>query len=110
MAKQILRFGSVATVTNTAAKMGVMGAIVGGAVTAVQDSYKIARGEMKTQEAIGHTAKEAVGTGVASATAAAAVSALGLGGLVGLGGFLILGSLVKGVWDSASRAQASEAD
>jgi hypothetical protein len=88
-------------ISNSAVVSGTLGAMVGGTVSAVSNSYKVARGEMNPSDAISNVAKEAVGTGISTATAGATVTALGLGGFLGLVGFLIVASFAKGLLDSA---------
>jgi hypothetical protein len=90
-----------------------MGAVVGGTVSAIGNTYKVAKGEQKSSEAVANVAKETVGTGIATATGAASMAALGLGGLIGLAGFAVVASLTKGFLDSVlyseEKQPASEA-
>jgi hypothetical protein len=88
------------TVTRSAATLGTMGAVLGGTISAIGNTYQVARGEKKGTEAIANVAKETVGSGLSTATAAATMAALGIGGLIGLAGFAAVASITKGLLDS----------
>lgn len=101
--------GRMVAISNSAVVSGTLGAIVGGTVSAASNSYKVARGEMRTADAVTASAKEAVGTGVSTAAAGAAVTALGLSGFLGIAGFLVVASFAKGFWDSAFQSAPKKA-
>jgi hypothetical protein len=88
------------SITQSAASLGVMGALVGGTISAVGNTYQVARGQQKGSDAITNVAKETVGSGISTAAAAATITAIGLGGLIGLAGFAAVATVSKGLLDS----------
>ena len=90
----------------SAVSLGVMGAFVGGVTATAQNTYKVARGEMKSVDAARNVARETVGTGLSTAAGGAATTLLGLSGIVGLAGLLVVASLTKGAWDNALTKEA----
>ena len=92
--------GRLSSISRSAAMLGVMGAVVGGTFAAIDNIQKVAKGEQKSDEAIANVAKESLGTGLSTATAAAVMASLGIGGLVGVAGFAAVATVSKGLLDS----------
>jgi hypothetical protein len=92
--------GKLRSVSQSAAMLGTMGAVLGGSIAAIGNTYKVAKGEQNNAEAITNVAKETVGSGISTATAAAAMAAIGVGGLIGLAGFAAVATITKGLLDS----------
>lgn len=92
--------GKLTSITGSAAILGVMGAVMGDTVAAIENTQKAAKGERQSAEAVANVAKEALGTGMSTAAAAAAMAALGIGGLLGLAGFAAVATISKGFLDS----------
>jgi hypothetical protein len=88
------------SILQSTAMLGAMGAVFGGAIATVENSYKVAKGEQKAPEAIANVAKETFGSGISTAAAAATMAALGIGGLMGLAGFAAVATITKGFLDS----------
>jgi hypothetical protein len=93
-----------ASVTTAALASGALGAVVGGAVSAVNSSYRLVKGDLSGSEAFSRVVRETVGTGLSSAAAGTTVAALRVGGFLGLAGFMIGTLLAKGILDSAYAA------
>lgn len=89
------------SISQSALKLGTLGAVMGGAISAIRNTYKVAKGEQNSTQAITNVTKETVGSGISTATAAAAMTALGLGGLIGIAGFAAVATITKGLLDSA---------
>jgi hypothetical protein len=96
--------------SKSAAELGIVGALVGGSVSAVVNTYKVTKGEQNYTEAVTNVAKETVGTGISAATAAAAITAIGLGGLLGVAGFMAVATVTKGLWDTAFEGRSKRTD
>jgi hypothetical protein len=92
--------GNLASISKSAAMLGIMGAVLGGTIAVIENTYKVAKGEKKSAEAVANIAKETVGSGISVATAAATMAALGIGGLIGLAGFAAVATISKGLLDS----------
>jgi len=92
--------GKLTSISQSAVALGVMGAVVGGTIAAIDNVQKVAKGEQKSEDAIANVAKETLGTGLSTAAAAAAMAGLGIGGLVGLAGFAAVATVSKGLIDS----------
>jgi hypothetical protein len=82
--------------------MGGVGAIVGGTAAAAKNIRRVKEGEIKREEAVKDTIKEAAGAGLATATAAAVVGAVGATGLLSLLGVLAVATGTKYLWDAAT--------
>ena len=87
-------------VPRTALSGGALGALVGGSLAAVQNTYQVAKGEIKSRDAVSNIVKESLGSGVATAAGATVISGLGIGGWIGVAGFMFVSSAAKGLWDS----------
>jgi hypothetical protein len=103
--RSLTQANKLATIPESAAALGAVGALVGGSVSAVVNTYKVARKEEEITDAITNVAMETVGTGISSATAAAAMTAVGLGGLLGFAGFMAVATVTKGLWDSSFKSR-----
>lgn len=77
-----------------------IGAVAGGAVSTIQNTYNVARGQVTVNEAVANVAKDTVGTGLASVVGTVAITVFGVGGILGLVGFLGVTAVSKGFWDS----------
>ncbi len=93
----VVRASSVPAV---AASAGKIGAVAGGVVSAMHNTYRFGRGDIKATEAISNVVKDTVGTGLATAAGAVAITMVGITGLVGVAGFVTVAALTKGAWDS----------
>lgn len=94
-----------AGVGRAAATGGLAGAVVGGAISAAKNIKAVKNNEISKEEAVRNTAKEAAGTGLATAAGVALAGALGIGGIVSL---LVVGSAATGVkyfWDTKTVKQ-----
>jgi hypothetical protein len=91
---------STKPITQSAIKMGAMGAVIGGTVAVVGNSYQVAKGTQSSAQAVTNVAKETLGSGISTAAAAAAVATLGIGGLLGLAGFAAVATISKGFLDT----------
>jgi hypothetical protein len=100
--------GKMVSVANSAVRMGTLGAIVGGSVSAVGNVYKLTKGEVDSAEAITNVTKETVGTGLAAAAGAAATTLLGLSGLWGIFGFVLVASASKGFIESTLESKKKQ--
>ncbi len=87
-------------VAYSALRFGGMGAIVGGAAAAAQVIPQVKNNRMTTGQAAYMVAKEAAGTGVATAAGAVVAGAVGMGGLVGLLAMFSVATGVKYMWNS----------
>jgi hypothetical protein len=96
----LFKLGKVRSVPQSAAMLGTMGAVVGGTVSAIGNTYKVAKGEQRSADALANVAKETVGSGISTAAAAATITALGIGGLIGFASFAAVASISKGLLDS----------
>ena len=98
--RNLTNTGKMSSISQSAATLGVMGAVLGGTVSAIGNTYKVAKGQQKSADAIASVAKETVGSGISTAAGAAAMAALGIGGLIGLAGFAAVATITKGFLDS----------
>jgi hypothetical protein len=99
--KNMMNAGRIGSVTQSAATLGAMGAVMGGTISAIGNTFKVVNGDISRSDAISNVAKDTLGSGISSAAGAAAMAALGLGGLFGIAGFAAVATITKGVLDSA---------
>ena len=85
---------------NVAAAAG-LGALIGATGAAAHAIHQVREGNMTNQQAVAHTAKEAAGTGLATAAAVAAVGSASMSGALGMVGLLAVGTGVKYLWDQS---------
>lgn len=78
---------------------GTVGAVVGATVAAARDIKRINEGEMTKGEAAADIGKEAVGTGLSTATGVAVTGLLGLGGLLGIVSIVGVAAGTKYLWN-----------
>ena len=101
-----LPVGAVAT-------MGLVGAMLGGVVTAARDMRDVRAGTMDRGELLGDVVKEAVGTGLATAVGTAAGGAVFRNGALALATMAVVGIGTKYLYDglvsAASDAKAAAA-
>lgn len=86
-----------------------------GGIEAISSGVKLARGEIDGEEFAGNVVKETMGGGLAAAGGSAAASAVAVGaatvlaataapvwipGAIGVGTAVVVGSAIKGVWDT----------
>lgn len=90
------------------ATMGLVGAMLGGVVTAARDMREVRAGTMTRGEVAGDVLKEAVGTGLATAAGTAAGGAFFRNGFLALGTMAVVGIGTKYLYDGLVNA-ASEA-
>ena len=88
--------------------MGGVGAIIGGTAAAAKNIRRIKNEEIKREEAVKDTFKEAAGAGFATAAATAVVGVIGATGLLSLVGILAIATGTKYVWDAATVTKKSE--
>lgn len=81
--------------------LGGLGMVIGAAVAGAKNIRLVKEGKMQSDQAVGETLKESLGTGLTTAAAGAAAGVLGLSGALGLVGVAALGVGVKYLWDSA---------
>jgi len=81
--------------------LGGLGMVIGAAVAGAKNIRLVKEGKMQSDQAVGETLKESLGTGLTTAAAGAAAGVLGLSGALGLVGVAALGLGVKYLWDSA---------
>jgi hypothetical protein len=93
---------TITAVPRSAIAGGALGALIGGSIAAAQNSYHVARGDIKCVEGIKNIFKESVGSGLSGSAGAAIVTGLGLSGFMGFTGFLVVSSAAKGLWDSVA--------
>jgi hypothetical protein len=98
--RSLVKSAKVGTISQSAIKMGAMGAAIGGTIAAIGNGYQVAKGTQSSAQAVSNVAKETVGSGISTAAAAAAVAALGIGGLLGLAGFAAVATISKGFLDT----------
>ncbi len=84
---------------NTALAVGGVGLIIGAAGGLAQGFAQMRAGSMTTEQVVGHTAKEAAGTGLAAAAGAAVASSLGTRGVLGVAAMVAVGAAAKYAWD-----------
>jgi hypothetical protein len=82
--------------------MGGLGAIIGGTAAAAKNIRRVKNSEIKREDAVRDTIKEAAGAGLATAAATAVVGAVGATGLLSLVGILAVATGTKYLWDSAT--------
>lgn len=95
-----IRFAPRATLA-----MGGVGAVIGGTVAAAKNIRRVNNGEIKREEAVKNTIKEAAGTGLASAAATGLITATGATGLLSLAGIVAIATGSKYLWDSSTGNQ-----
>ncbi len=96
-AKNMIMTGKVGPITQSAATLGAVGAVVGGTVSAIGNTLKVVNGEQSSTVALSNVAKDTLGAGISSATGAAAMAALGIGGLLGIAGFAAVATIANGI-------------
>jgi hypothetical protein len=106
--RDIAKASKFGPIPQSAMKMGIMGAAIGGTIAAVGNGYQVMKGEQTSAQAISNVAKETLGTGLSAAAAGAAITALGFGGLVGLAGFAAVATISKGLLDVVLFSDSSE--
>jgi len=89
-------------VPSAALAMGGAGAIIGGTAAAAKNIRRVKNEEIKREEAVKDTMKEAAGAGLATAAATAVVGAVGATGLLSLAGILAVATGTKYLWDAAA--------
>jgi hypothetical protein len=107
--RDLLDPAKLASISQSAAALVAIGAVVGGTIAAIDNIQKVAKGEHKSDEAFANVAKEALGTGLSTAAGAAVMSGLGIGGLVGLAGLTAVSVVSKGLLDSVLFRSKSKA-
>jgi hypothetical protein len=108
--KNMMSTGKVGSVSQSAATLGAMGAVMGGTVSAIGNTLKVVNGEESRRAAISNVAKDTLGSGISSATGAAAMAALGIGGLLGIAGFAAVATITKGILDSVLHCEKTQAE
>jgi hypothetical protein len=98
--RNLTNTAKLGSIPQSAAIMGTMGAVVGGTIAAIENTYKVAKGQRKGSDAIANVTKETVGSGISTAAAAVSMAALGVGGLIGLAGFAAVATITKSLMDS----------
>lgn len=96
--------------TRFAVTGGLAGALVGGALSAAKNMKDAKENKITRDEALRNTAKDAAGSGVATAAGLFIAGALGVGGL---GSLLVLAGATAGakyLWDSATESKPKAAD
>lgn len=81
---------------------GIAGAVIGGAISAARNINDLKEEKITKDEAIKNTAKDAAGSGLATAAGIAVAGTLGIGGL---GGLLIAAFATTGakyLWDNTA--------
>jgi hypothetical protein len=98
--RNLFETGKQGSMLQSTVMLGFFGAVFGGAIAAIDNSYKVSTGLQTGTDAVTNIAKETIGSGVSAATAAATMAALGIGGLIGLAGFTAVATITKGFVDS----------
>lgn len=106
--RQLVNTTKLGTISQSAAKMGAMGAAIGGSIAAIGNGYQLVKGQQTSAQAITNVTKETVGSGLSTAAAGAAITALGIGGWVGLAGFAAVATISKGLLDAVLYAEKNE--
>ncbi|TVM36570.1 magnetosome protein MamC [Oceanidesulfovibrio marinus] len=86
---------------NRALAVGGAAMIIGAASGLAQGIAQARDGSMTGQQVAVHTAKEALGTGLAVAAGASVASALSMRGTLGIAGMIAVGAAVKYTWDQS---------
>jgi hypothetical protein len=86
------------------ATMGLVGAMLGGVVTAARDMRKVSSGAMTRSEVAGDVIKEALGTGLATAVGTAAGGAVFRNGALALATMAVVGVGTKYLYDGLVNA------
>lgn len=81
--------------------IGILGAIIGGAVAAAQVIPKVTDQQYDSGQAVGEVLREAAGAGVATAAGAGVAGAVNLGGFVSLVTLFGAATGVKYLWNTA---------
>jgi uncharacterized membrane protein len=84
---------------------GVVGALIGGAASAAQNIKAVKNAELSKEEAVKKTAKDAAGSGLATAAGTALAGTLGVGGLASLLVVAAAATGVKYLWDAKTTPQ-----
>jgi hypothetical protein len=83
--------------------MGGVGAIIGGTAAAAKNIRRVKEAEIKKDEAVKDTLREATGAGLATATATAVMGAVGATGLVSILGVIAVATGAKYFWDGITQ-------
>ncbi|MFW5735136.1 MAG: hypothetical protein ACOCWR_08760 [Oceanidesulfovibrio sp.] len=89
------------TTANRALAVGGAAMVIGAASGLAQGIAQAKDGSMNGQQVAVHTAKEALGTGIAVAAGATVASALNMRGFLGVAGMVAVGAAVKYTWDQS---------
>jgi hypothetical protein len=108
--RNLMNIGKSGSISQSAATLGAMGAVMGGTVSALGNTLKVVNGEQSGTDALSNVAKDTLGSGISSATGAAAMAALGIGGLAGIAGFAAIATIAKGVLDSVLHCEAKQSE
>ncbi len=99
------KIGKLTAVPTTAASAIKLGAIVGGTLSMIQNTYRVSQGRINAREAAANVAKDTVGTGLSTAVGAVVVTGLGVSGLLGIVGFMTISGLSKELWDTVAHGK-----
>ena len=94
-----MNFSPVTFLTQSAAGVGVLGALVGGSAAAAKLFSDHKKGLVDRREAMRETGKEAAGVGVASAASVVAAGVVGGGLILSIGTMLVAATATKYAWD-----------
>ena len=89
------------------ATMGMVGAMLGGVITAARDMREVRSGAMTRSEVVGDVLKEAVGTGIATAVGTAAAGTVFRNSALALGAMVVVGVGAKYLYDGVVNAATS---
>lgn len=95
----------VRSVPGASLAMGGVGAIIGGTAAAAKNIRRVKNAEIKREEAVKDTLREATGAGLATATATAVMGAVGATGLVSILGVLVVATGAKYFWDGITQPE-----
>ncbi len=99
-----MAFNLATYLSQNAAGVGTLGAIVGGSAAAAKAIYDHKRGIISRDEAIRTTGTQAAGAGVATAVSAVATGFIGGGLILSLGTALVAATAAKYAWDRGLEA------
>jgi len=83
---------------------GIAGAVVGGTISAAKQVKDVKDEKITKQEAVKNTAKDAAGSGIATAAGVAVAGAIGVGGLTSLLVMATAATGVKYLWDASTQS------
>ena len=95
----MVHFSLVTFLTQSAAGVGVLGALVGGGAAAARTLAEHKKGLVDRSHVIREIGKEAAGVGIASAASVVAAGAVGGGLILSLGTVLVTATAAKYAWD-----------